>query len=401
MPQRAAVLVDADEWHTVRAIRRVVAASFALLVLGACVSTTHRVALPLRSSAAGGASPAITVERLRAFGDERPQIIREKLLAGMRREAPTVLAISGGADAGAFGAGVLNGWTRAGDRPEFTLVTGVSTGALIAPFAFLGEAYDEHIEAIYTGVSADDIYRAQPLGVLFGSSLTSTEPLSRLIDRYVTPELLSAVAVEHDRGRRLVVVTTNLDAQRPVLWNMGRIARLGGPAAEELFEKVLLASASIPTVFPPVLVQVSGPDGPSEEMHVDGAVMTQFLVAPEALIAAVEPEFGGRRGRVYVLVNNLIEPEFEIVEPSALAIAQRAFSSIVKSHTRSSLVGAFAFARRANVTLEISFIGRDFPIRYESPFNPQYMIGLYEYGLRRAEAGTAWSREIPAAFEAR
>jgi hypothetical protein len=157
----------------------------------------------------------------------------------------SILALSGGGEHGAFGAGLLNGWSESGKRPTFSIVTGISTGALMAPFAFLGSAYDQRLKALYTDMSFHGILSGSPLMGFFGEGLYNTRPLQRNVDRQVDQTMLADIAAAHRQGRRLFVVTTNLDAQRPVLWNMGAIAASERPGALELFRKVLLASASV------------------------------------------------------------------------------------------------------------------------------------------------------------
>ena len=180
-----------------------------------------------------------------------------------------VLALSGGGEDGAFGAGLLVGWSQRGDRPVFEVVTGVSTGSLIAPFAFLGTSYDAQLREAYTTIDRKNVLLFQNIfAILSGESLATTAPLREMIGRFVTPELLSAVAAEHNKGRRLFVVTTNLDFQRPVLWDMGKIANSGSPATAELFREILVASASIPGVFPPVYFDVQSGGRRFKEMHV-------------------------------------------------------------------------------------------------------------------------------------
>jgi predicted acylesterase/phospholipase RssA len=173
------------------------------------------------------------------------------------------------------------GWSGTGTRPSFKLVTGISTGALIAPFAFLGPAYDQQLRDVYTGIGPDDVYeRRLLLSAIFSDALTSTDPLFHLIARYANADMLAAIAREYDRGRLLLIGTTNLDVQRPVIWNIGAIAKTGQPAALDLFRKILLASASVPGVFPPVLIDVEAAGAHYQEMHVDGGAAAQTFLIP-------------------------------------------------------------------------------------------------------------------------
>ena len=222
----------------------------------------------------------------RVYADASVDTIAELAGNPLRRSAGfNYLALSGGGGDGAYGAGVLNGWTASGTRPEFTLVSGVSTGALIAPFAFLGPAYDAYLTEFYTsGVAGELVTSPSISNILFGSGLFGDGRLRNLIARYVTPELLTAIAEEHAKGRRLMVVTTNLDSQRSVIWNMGAIASSGAPNALDLFRDVLAASASVPAVFPPQMIDVTAADARFQEMHVDGSVVTPVFTLPQTLL---------------------------------------------------------------------------------------------------------------------
>jgi predicted acylesterase/phospholipase RssA len=218
------------------------------------------------------------------------------------------LALSGGGGGGAFGAGVLNGWTESGARPEFTIVSGVSTGALIAPFAFLGPAYDDRLRKIYTDGEAERLIgQPNPLGALFGPGVFGRERLRRLVERHLDDDLIRAIAREDEKGRRLLVVTTNLDAQRAVVWDMGAIAASGEPKAFALFREVLAASASVPVIFAPQLIDVEANDRVFQEMHADGTLSAPVYTLPDAVL------FGGKairravRPALYVIVNCRID----------------------------------------------------------------------------------------------
>jgi len=198
----------------------------------------------------------------------------------------SLLAISGGGDAGAFAAGLLAGWTASGTRPQFRVVTGISAGALIAPFAFLGPQYDDAIRSVFTSVRSEDVFHSRSMLIgLASDGMADSEPLSRLVAKYVTPQILSAVAEEYAKGRVLEIGTTDLDAGRPVTWNMGAIAASDAPGALDLFRKIMIASTSIPGEVSPVMIDVEVDGRNFQEMHVDGGVITQvFLYPPRILI---------------------------------------------------------------------------------------------------------------------
>ena len=186
--------------------------------------------------------------------------------------------MSGGGDHGAFGAGFLKGWSASGSRPTFKIVSGISTGALIAPFALLGSDYDDQLEAAYTTVSAVDIFKKKSvLRAAWRESLADNHPLQEMVHKFINDDLIDAIAVAHQNGQRLFIGTTNLDAQRPVIWNMGVIANSKNPQAHDVFRQILVASAAIPVLFPPEMFDVEANGELYEEMHVDGGTVGQMF----------------------------------------------------------------------------------------------------------------------------
>jgi len=302
-----------------------------------------------------------------------------------------MLALSGGSDSGAYGAGFLNGWSASGARPTFSIVSGVSTGALIAPFAFLGPAYDPVLRSLYTQTFASDVFTIRPVPAgLLGSSFADTSPLQRRISELVTPKLLAAIAREHAEGRRLYVVTTNLDAQRAVVWNMGEIASRPHPNSLAVFRQVLLASTAVPGLFAPVLIDVEASGRRFQEMHADGGTITQFLSVTEWLLVGSRPLPRGISLTQYVLINKKLEPEFAVVDNKTLQIVSRGFATIIKANTRSSVLSTFNYARHNRVRLRLTYIGADFTLKDDKPFDPAYMGALFDYGYRRGVSGTSW-----------
>ncbi|RZJ46874.1 MAG: patatin [Brevundimonas sp.] len=307
-----------------------------------------------------------------------------------RREGTgAVLALSGGGANGAFGAGVLVGWSEKGDRPEFDIVTGISTGALSAPFAFLGSDWDDELRDAYTGGQASSILSPRALAGLIHPSLYSSAPLRRLVEQNVTPELLSAIAAEHAKGRRLLVVTTNLDSQESVVWDMGQLASQGDEQALLLFREVLVASASIPGVFPPVMIAGLQGDQIIEEMHVDGGVNMPFLGVPEDIMAAGQRTPGAERASLYVLINGQTGRTPGVVRGSLPAILTRTYESMSKATTRTHLAANAAFAARNGAAFHVASIPTDADASALN-FEHDSMVRVFEIGRTRALAGDAW-----------
>lgn len=304
------------------------------------------------------------------------------------------LAISGGGANGAYGAGLLCGWTAAGTRPEFKLVTGISTGALTAPFAYLGPAYDKPLRDVYTSVRTRDILRQRGLlAGLTSDALADNAPLWKLLDKYVDAELLAAVAREHNRGRVLLVGTTNLDAQRGVIWNMSAIAASGHPRALELFRSIMIASAAIPAAFPPVMIDVEADGKPYQEMHVDGGAMTQVFVYPPSFdlhASGIE-----RERRVYVIRNSRLDPNWADVQRRTLNIAGRAIESLIQTQGIGDLYRIYLIAQRDDVQFNLTFIPPTFREAPAEPFDPVYMTKLFQVGYDAAHHGSPWQNVPP------
>jgi predicted acylesterase/phospholipase RssA len=316
-----------------------------------------------------------------------------------KRQAFSYLALSGGGGDGAYGAGVLNGWTASGKRPDFTIVSGVSTGALIAPFAFLGPAYDPYLTDIYTSGIAESLVQSPSLAnVLFGSGLFGDGRLRNLIARYVTPDLLQAIAEEHAKGRRLLVVTTNLDTQRAVIWNMGAIAASGAPNAVSLFTDVLTASASIPAVFPPQLLDVQAEGRAFQEMHVDGSVVTPVFTLPQSFLVRDGRFRNAGKADIYVVINGRLEPEFDVTKNNTLSIVEKSFTTASRARSRATLVATDVFARRNGMGFNLTYIDERAPQTTTARgFDTAYMRSLYQYGYEAGRTGQFWQPSVPAA----
>src|SRR6202049_3831257 len=363
----------------------------AMFILAGC-SSLPRTAYTASEAAS---STVLNLGELRWYADE-PASAFLKADVSYRAGPLSYLALSGGGADGAYGAGVLNGWTAAGTRPQFSVVSGVSTGALIAPFAFLGPAYDATLRDVYTSGIAESLLDTPSIvHALFGSGLFGNTRLRELVARYIGQDMLAAIAAEHAKGRRLLVVTTNLDTQRTVIWDMGRIAAIGSPQALDLFRDVLAASASLPVVFPPMLIDAEANGHRFQEMHVDGGVTAPVLTLPEAFLLRNGAFARGLRMNIYVLVNDKVERDFQLVQNSTIGIAARASGSVIKTQIRSVLFETYDSARRNNFGFNLTYIARDFPSPGSSGFETSYMRSLYQYGFDQANSGHFWAKAPP------
>jgi hypothetical protein len=378
-------------WTSRQPLVALVAILTAMSTLAGC-SSVPRTAYTASDAAS---SRVLNLGELRWYADE-PASAFLRPNVNTRARPLSYLALSGGGADGAYGAGVLNGWTAAGTRPEFSVVSGVSTGALIAPFAFLGPAHDATLRDIYTGGIAESLLNTPSLvHAVFGAGLFGNTRLRELVARYIGQDMLAAIAAEHARGRRLLVVTTNLDTQRTVVWDMGRIAAIGSPQALDLFRDVLAASASIPVVFPPMLIDAQANGHRFQEMHVDGGVTAPVLTLPEAFLLRNGVFAGGLRMNIYVLINDKVERDFQLVPNSTIDIAARASASVMKTQIRSVLYETYDFARRNNFGFNLTYIAKELPSPGSSGFETGYMRSLYQYGFDKAKSGDFWAKAPP------
>jgi len=304
--------------------------------------------------------------------------------------AADYLAISGGGEDGAFGAGLLVGWSETGTRPEFKLVTGISTGALTAPFAFLGPAYDPQLKAVYTEITAKDVLKKRGItAAIFSDALTDNAPLRKLVGHYVTPEMLRAIAAEDAKGRVLLIATTNLDARKPVIWNITKIATHDTPEAMELVRDILVASAAIPAAFPPSMIDVTVDGHPYQEMHVDGGASEQVFVYPTSLHIAEmsKKEHVKRERHAYVIRNSRLDPDWADTKRQTMSIAGRAVSALIQNQGVGDLYRIYALTERDGVDFNLAYIPASFDVPLNEPFEQHYMRALFELGYEQGKAG--------------
>ncbi|MFN6981466.1 MAG: patatin-like phospholipase family protein [Brevundimonas sp.] len=357
----------------------------------ASCGTLDRPTGPLRI-ADGSLIPAQD-PRIRANDAARLEAFTEEVGGRLSTGRPfSILALSGGGANGAYGAGLLVGWTERGDRPVFDIVTGVSTGALAAPFAFAGSEWDPQLGQAYTGGGASSLLSWRSLAIFIYPSLFSASALRRLVDENVTLDLLQAIAREHAKGRRLLVATTNLDSEETVIWDMGLLASQNDDNSRALFKEVLVASASIPGVFPPVLIAGLQPDQTVVmEMHADGGVNTPFLAIPENLtLWTRRPEERGGGG-LYVVVNGQVGRNDGVTPGRLTAILMRSYDSMSKASLRTHLATTAAFAQRNGMTMSLSAI----PDNVEASslkFDQPTMTALFNLGRERGRSADGWTR---------
>lgn len=373
------------------------------LLLGACSTLIPRLAVPETLVAKAHISnlndvrffidaPALSSDEFKKFA----LTVRQRLITHPRRDKTfNVLALSGGGANGAFGAGLLNGWSKSGQRPDFEVVTGVSTGALIAPFAFLGPAYDHKLKEIYTHLSEVNVAQLDILGgLLGGTAITNNSGMEALIAKYATKDLLDKIGQRYLTGRFLLIGTTDLDSQRGVIWDIGMLAASAHPRRLELFRKIILASASVPGIFPPVEFDVEVNGKNYRELHVDGGLTTQVFLYPESFSARKFDQLLGvkRRRRVFIIRNNSVTPEYNVTSAKLLAISARSIDTLIKNQGIGDLYRIFALAKRDGFEYNLAFIPPDFKSQRDEYFDEVYIGALYKLGETMGRRGGEWHK---------
>jgi hypothetical protein len=383
------------------------------LIISACSSSGLYQPLPKKGEEHAHLSG---FKNIRAWGDTPSKAMELsakislqqmiKTNQGMLPKEINALALSGGGADGAFGAGLLYGWSKSGKRPTFHLVSGISTGALIAPFAFLGPKYDERLKQVYTTLSHENIYKINnPLTVLstyirpiLNPSLASNEPMKQLMEQILNQDMLQEIGKEHLKGRRLFIGTAQLNAQRLVIWNIGAIAVSGNPKALKLVHKILLASSALPGIFPPQYFQVIADGKHYKEMHMDGGVETQVMLYEKAISPFAEIYANQEKNimkRLYIIRNRKVAPEWKNVKPRLHHMLERVIFTLTKNQGIGDLYRLYAYALRDQIDYNLAFIPEYFNLKENSPFDGSYMKKLFAVGEHLGLKGYAWKKFPP------
>jgi hypothetical protein len=325
------------------------------------------------------------IPEARAWGDSEAEFSRL-----LPKVTGPWLALSGGGADGAFGAGVLTGWSQAGNRPDFAVVTGVSIGSLLAPYAFLGSSYDEELRKAFTTITAADIFEDR----MTRESLFDYWPLRRSIEQRVTPKLLADIAAEHRKGRRLLVATTSLDTGRRMVWNMGAIAERGDEKALKLFRDILLASCAIPGFFSPVVIDVEANGKKFQEMHGDGTLTAPFFVVPESMLSTgntMRPPLS----QLYVMVNSKFSSEFRMPDRVMASVLGRSIDVALTAAMRAEITLIYVAAQKHGIGLRVAHVDDTFNVPSRGPFDGKYMQALFDFGIEQGKKGLAFEETLP------
>ncbi|STX28555.1 lipoprotein [Legionella beliardensis] len=394
-------------------LQRLLTYGLFLSALTSCSQVNLYKALPSRLE---NEAQVLGFQDIRAWGDKQSSAMEKSAQDALQQELKVygnhlpssinALALSGGGADGAFGAGLLYGWTKQGTRPEFKLVSGISTGALIAPFAFLGPKYDERLKELYTSLADENIYELKnPLAIAFtyikpvlSPSAANNKPLEKLIKKIVNQKMLDAIAREHLKGRRLLIGTTQLNAQRLVIWDIGAIAVSSNPNRLALFHKILLASSALPGFFPPQYFTMAYKGKIYKEMHVDGGVETQVMLFENAITPFARVSHDSQQNierHLYIIRNLKVFPEWDNVNPQLHNIASRVIATLTKTQGIGDLYRIYVYCKRDNIDYNLAFIPSYFEEKPKSMFDHHYMRKLFHEGYLLGKKGYKWNKYPP------
>ncbi|MFA9420100.1 MAG: patatin-like phospholipase family protein [Gammaproteobacteria bacterium] len=384
----------------------------ATLLISSCANELFRTPVPPELEEVAGVAD---MAHVRAWGDSFDPAWQADVVQSIRDEPEGLfprgpkgefqysgLSLSGGGEHGAFGAGFLKGWSASGSRPVFKVVTGVSTGALIAPFALLGSEYDDTLEEVYTQVTADDIYlKKSILGAYWRESLADNQPLRNMVEEYVTDEIIDAIGMAHNNGQRLLISTTNFDAQRAVIWSMGAVANSRHADAYEIFRSILVASAAIPILFPPTFIEVEAEGEVYDEMHVDGGTLGQMVYFGSTIDwkAALRKVSGDKEpvdnSVLYIVVDGETDHHYDVVPRRLTPIANRTIKTMVKASVLSSLYKMFLHAEVNGYDFKYVSLPKTYEPFDDTPYDPEEMRRMFRIGHKMGMEGDSWLSSPP------
>lgn len=409
-PSQTSLAPLSGAWHSVL---MTLVLCVILLSLTSCASQDRLPAVPL---ALASKTQLLDIPDARFYvdGDKKKleafaeTVFQRRARSGMTQKPENILAISGGGDDGAFGAGLLLGWSARGDRPEFATVTGISTGALSAPFAFLGPDYDDALKEVYTNSDADDIFEKRNfLAVVANDAMADTAPLRAMIARYVNDEMILRISEEYQKGRLLLIMSTNLDQARSVIWNIGAIAASADPRRRQLIIDILLASAALPGIFPPVMIDFTIDGKRYQEMHVDGGAIAQAFLNPPSLslkhvkkiLRAEGLKPNNHKRTAYVIRNGRLHRPEADVKRSTLAILTQTTTTMTAASGVNDTYRIYLTTKRDGIAFNLAYIDEDFTLPYKGPFDKGYMRALFDYGYQMGLAGYPWKNTPPGYVE--
>lgn len=395
-------------------IVHIVASTLLILVIASCASEQPRNPVPPELESI---VEVINMPGVRVWGDGKDDSLHDDIVQSIHDEPEGLfprgpngeirysgLALSGGGDHGAFGAGILHGWSQSGSRPVFKIVSGISTGALIAPFAMLGSEYDETLKELFTTTTADDIFKKESIvGAYWRESIDDNHPLQEMVHRFMNDEMIDAIGMAHNKGQRLFIATTNFDAQRPVIWNMGAVANSKHPDAYAVFRKIVVASTSIPVLFPPTFFAVEANGKVYDEMHVDGGTVGQMFFYGSSLdwSAMLKDAVGSEnftdQSVLYAIIDGEVDPSYDAVRRRLAPIAQRTIKTMIKVSAWSALYRMFMHAEVGGYGFKFISLPDDYEPQSKRQYDPVEMGRMFDIGVAMGLMGEGW-QTVPPGF---
>jgi len=378
-------------------------------MLSGCAHTRHAVPESLV-----GKAVVLGMPEMRYYTDKPASLfMRQSLADSFKEEGRSdylvdgiktypALIVGGGVSNSAYGIGLLKGWSEAGSRPVFKIVTGYSSGSLIALATFLGKKDEDRFADLFTSISTKDVVRRRNVfALLFKDSLYTSTLFAKKINDIVDADLLAHVAEEHRKGRRLYVGTTNLDAQEFVIWDMGALASQGGAASVKMFRKIILASCSFSAMLPPVFFQVEAGGKRYDEMHADGGVIGGIFYIYHLMEGAGSSapfsgiDLKGFKTRLYILNLCYMSPHSKQVEDNLTAIISRTIETNGAAKMSGDTYRMYAYAKERGWDYNLAYIPEDFTPHQKEIFDKAEMKRLFKRGYDDAIHGVKWHKAPP------
>ncbi|QYJ89751.1 patatin-like phospholipase family protein [Shewanella halotolerans] len=311
-----------------------------------------------------------------------------------------ILALSGGGANGAFGAGIINGLYDSQQLQEYTIITGISAGSLIAPFVFVGGDEIPRLKEVMLGINDKMILgKHNLLNTLIKDAFTNGEQMFEFIEQVYTPEMIEQIALQHKAGRRLFIGTTHFDSEELVVWNLGRIAESHLPNKVHLIHQILAASSSIPGVFPPQFIAVDHDNQRLEELHVDGGLTVQmFFEVVNIDYHKVNQALGlSSAPQVHVIRNGMLKVPYSATEDKGVQLLRRSIASMTIQQAKGDLYRMLYFSEMTGLDLRFAYVDDEFdaPKATKDMFDLEYMKALYQYGYDKVNSDELWSTEVP------
>lgn len=311
-----------------------------------------------------------------------------------------ILALSGGGANGAFGAGILIGLEESGQLKDYSIVTGISAGALMAPFVFIGGDAFSKMKKVMLNINDKSVLgKKNFLNTVFKDAFTDGEHLYQFIAEAFPEPMIEQIATQHRSGKRLFIGTTHFDSGELVIWNVGAIANSDMPNKSELIYKVLAASASIPGVFPPQFINVEHEGVIFEELHVDGGLATQVFFNPSNFdYQQISDSLGLETSpQLDIIRNGSLKAPYHSLRDKGLDLVAKSVSSLTLAQTRGDLYRMKYICEINNIDMQFTYMEHDFSYakRTKDMFDEHYLLTIYKYGYHKATRGKPWVTELP------